>query len=234
MPSTQDILHPENNGIPQLFHVLFITYHLQKDTNAVIQKLRVTGSYTSLAAAKTAAYSCLFDAGYEKEWFSQYEVHHDSNDGKIISATSPDGTTFSVQILNSVLDDDEPQGTSKLWNYTVEEHDQRISTELYYVIHVKTHYDDEQLREINIEGTFITYTAAREYAKGVLLNPSDSIDTKSYAQYDEAGADQRDCGFGANVIVHAVGVNGENFLVSVVKSQTMESVRLAEAAMRIA
>lgn len=66
------------------------------------------------------------------------------------------------------------------------------------------------------------------------MNPSDGIDTKSYAQYDEAGADQRDCGFGANVIVHAVGVNGENFLVSVVKSQTMESVRLAEAAMRIA
>lgn len=232
--STQDIIHPEHNGIPQLFHVLFITYHLQKDPNALIQKLRVTGSYTSLAAAKTAAYSCLFDAGYEKEWFSEYTVHHDSNDGKVVSATAPDGTTFSVQILNSVLDEDAPQGTSKLWNYIVEEHDQRISTELYYVVQVKTHYDDEQLREINIEGTFLTYNAAREYAKTVLLNPADGIDTKSYAQYDEAGPDQRDCGFGANVIVHAVGVNGENFLVSVVKSQTMESVRLAEAAMRIA
>ncbi|KUL89432.1 hypothetical protein ZTR_04323 [Talaromyces verruculosus] len=229
-----DILHPENNGIPQLFHVLFITEHLQKDPNAVIQKLRVTGSYTSLAAAKTAAYSCLFDAGYEKDWFSVYTVVGDSDDGKIVSATAPDGTRFSVQILNSVLDDDAPQGASKLWNYTVEEHDQRISTELYYVVQVKTHYDDEQLREINIEGTFLTYNAAREYAKGVLLNPTDGIDTKSYAQYDEAGPDQRDCGFGANVIVHAVGVNGENFLVSVVKSQTMESVRLAEAAMRIA
>ncbi|KAF4976849.1 hypothetical protein F66182_17449, partial [Fusarium sp. NRRL 66182] len=212
MLSTQEILQPENNGIPQLFHVLFITYHLQKDPNAVIQKLRVTGSYTSLAAAKTAAYSCLFDAGYEKEWFAEYTVHHDSTDGKVVSATSPDGTTFSVQILNSVLDGDEPQGASKLWNYTVEEHDQRISTELYYVIQVKTHYDDEQLREINVEGTFLTYNAAREYAKGVLLSPTDGINAKSYAQYDEAGRDQRDCGFGANVIVHAVGINGENFI----------------------
>ncbi|EED20916.1 conserved hypothetical protein [Talaromyces stipitatus ATCC 10500] len=221
---SKDTIHPEPSGIPQLYHVLLLSYHLQKDPNAVIQKLRVTGSYTSLAAAKTAAYSCLFDAGILK----------DRDDGKMISATAPDGTTFSVQILNSVLGDGDGNTAGKLWNYIVEEHDQRISTELYYVVQVKTHYDDEQYRETNIDGTFTTYNAAREYAKGVLLNPADGIDTKSYAQYDEAGPDQRDCGFGANVIVHAVGVNGENFLVSVVKSQTMESVRLAEAAMRIA
>ncbi|EEA25128.1 hypothetical protein TMatcc_006646 [Talaromyces marneffei ATCC 18224] len=234
MASTRDILHPKNNGIPQLFHVLYISYHLQNDPNAVIQKLRVIGSYTSLDAAKTAAYSCLYDAGYSKSWFTQYDVHRDSNDGKVVTATGIDGTKFAVQILNSVIDGGVPQGASKLWNYSVEEKNQRVSTELFYVVQVKTRYDDEERREINIEGTFLTYTAARDYAKVVLLSPADGIDAKSYAEYDEAEPDQHDCGFGANVIVHAVGEHGENFLVSVVKSQTMENVRLGEAAMRVA
>lgn len=229
----QETFQPGNSGIPQLYHVLFISFHLQKDPNAVIQKLRVVGSYVSLSAAKTAAYRCLFDAGYEKEWFTKYEVHHDREDGKVVSAFAPDGTEFCVQILNSAFDE-ENKKEGGLWKYTVAENDERISPELYYVVQVKTHYEDEQNREINIEGTFLTYNAARELAKGVLLNPTDGIDRASFAEYDEAGPDERDCGFGANVVVHAVGANGENFLVSVVKSQTMESVRLAEAAMRIA
>jgi hypothetical protein len=71
--STQDIstskAEPEN-----LYHIILTTSHIQRDPNSEIEKIRIPGTYRSLAAGKVAAHSCLFDAGYERRWFSQYEV----------------------------------------------------------------------------------------------------------------------------------------------------------------
>src|SRR5271169_5882783 len=58
-----------------LYHVMITQSHLNKDVNSVIEKVRVCGTYTSLPAAKAAAHRCLFDAGYEQEWFSEFDAN---------------------------------------------------------------------------------------------------------------------------------------------------------------
>ena len=58
----------------------------------------------------------------------------------------------------------------------------------------------------------------------------DGISRNTYAQYHEAGPGELDCGYGENVMVHAIGQNGENFVVSVLRGCAMESERVSEAA----
>jgi hypothetical protein len=67
----------------------------------------------------------------------------------------------------------------------------------------------------------------------LLLSEEDGINTSSYQEYIEAGAGERDCEFGENVVVHAIGSNEENYFVSIVTDQELESVRLAEASLKI-
>ncbi|KFZ24146.1 hypothetical protein V502_01377 [Pseudogymnoascus sp. VKM F-4520 (FW-2644)] len=231
--STQNIsatkADPEN-----LYHIFFITSHIQRDPNSEIEKIRIPGTYFSLEAAKAAAYGCLFDAGYEREWFSQYEdnptalvryrIHQRM--GLVVVAVVPDETTFRVCIST----------TPNVGHLTTNNEDGRIAAELYYVVQTNVEYanDDEgQRRGINIEGIFMTYDKAQSFAHSVLLSEEDGITKESFAEYDEAGDNERDCGFGENVVIHAVGINGEHYLISVIKGQAMDSVELAEAAVRI-
>ncbi|OAF60991.1 hypothetical protein VC83_02678 [Pseudogymnoascus destructans] len=93
--------------------------------------------------------------------------------------------------------------------------------------------DGGQRRGINIEGIFMTYDKAQSFEHSVLLSEEDEITKESFAEYDKAGDNKRDCGFGGNVVIHAVGINGEKHLISVIKGQPMNSVELAEAAVRI-
>jgi len=72
-----------------------------------------------------------------------------------------------------------------------------------------------------------------ELALDTLLDKADGMTRESYAQYDDAVANETDCGYGEYVLVHAVGQDGENLLVSMVKGQVLESVRLMEASMKI-
>jgi hypothetical protein len=46
----------------------------------------------------------------------------------------------------------------------------------------------------DIEGTFTSYTNARDYALGVLLDTEDGITEESFAVYDTAGSGLVDCG----------------------------------------
>ncbi|KFY27692.1 hypothetical protein V493_03361 [Pseudogymnoascus sp. VKM F-4281 (FW-2241)] len=220
---------PEN-----LYHIVFITSLIQRDPNSEIEKIRIPGTYCSLEAAKAAADGCLFDAGYEREWFSQYEddptalvryrIHQRM--GLVVVAVAPDGTTFRVCIST----------TPNVGHLTTNNEDGRIAAGLYYVVQTNVEYgngDEGQRRGINIEGIFMTYDKAQSFAHSVLLSEEDGITKESFAEYDEAGNNERDCGFGENVVIHAVGINGENHLISVIKGQAMDSVELAEAAMRI-
>ncbi|KAH8702549.1 hypothetical protein BGW36DRAFT_356664 [Talaromyces proteolyticus] len=215
-----------NSQPEQLYHILFIISHLQKDPNGKYQKLRIPGTYISLASAKSAAHQCLFDAGYEREWFETYETSqangNNEDDGQVVHAVATDGSTYRVRILTTPSIIGKPVSTHE---------DGRITTDLYFVIQAKTKLEEEgNSRDINIEGIFTSYGDAREYALRVLLDAGNGLDKESFAQYEETGPGQADCGYGDNVLVHAVGNNGENFLISVVKGQVMESVRLAEAA----
>jgi hypothetical protein len=67
----------------------------------------------------------------------------------------------------------------------------------------------------------------------VLLSRQDGVTRESFAEYTEAEPGERDCGYGDNVIVHAASDYGTNYLVSVIKTQELEAVKIAEAAMKI-
>lgn len=226
----------EGKGAPEgenLYHVIFTTSHISKDVNAEVEKVRVCGTYTTLPAAKAAAHRTLFEAGYEREWFVDYETneqefiaHHvKRRTGLCVLAKAPDGTIFRVSVAttpnNLKLEGDD---------------DHKVHQVLYHVVQTNVLYTEDdtgEARETNVEGSFTSYEEARKYASQVLLAPEDGVTKESFEQYDEAGPDEKDCGYGENVVVHAVGANGENYLVSVLKAQDLESVRLAEAAMRI-
>ena len=183
---------------------------------------------------RSVAHSCLFDAGYEREWFSQYVVDPAALEshkihqrmGLVVFAVASDGTTFRISIST----------TPNTGHLTTDNEDGRIATDLYYVVQTNVKYangDEGQDRDVNIEGLFTTYDKARAFAPSVLLSEEDGITKASFAEYDEAGDKEVDCGFGENVIIHAVGINGENYLISVIKGQTAESIRLVEASVRI-
>lgn len=208
-----------------LYHVMLISSHLQKNPHGEILKIQVMGTYTALPAAKSMAHCSLFDLGYEKEWFSEYQTVHDSKDGEIVRALAPDGTHFLTRIFTT-------QGSLDDADLKENQDDHRVSTNLYYVLEIKTKLESER-PEINLEGIFTTYTSAKKYAAGVLLYPEAGVDKQSYARYDETEGKQLDCGFSENVLVHAVTDSGENFLVCVIKGEVMESVRVSEAASRI-
>ncbi|RAH58537.1 hypothetical protein BO85DRAFT_276300 [Aspergillus piperis CBS 112811] len=222
--------------IPEhLYHVLLTITRLNKNPNNLVEILRIPGTYTSLLAAKAAAHSCLYDAGYERDFFPTYEtsahIFEQENlpdrTGLAIYAVAPDGTTFRVRI-------DTTQNKLQL---TTDLDDGRISIPLFYVVQANVEYDaiegESTVREVIVQGTFTDYMQAREYAKGVLLSEKDGILKGSYAAYVEAGEGERDCGFGENVVVHAASDYGVNYLVSVIRNQELGSVSLAEAAMRI-
>ncbi|EXJ90649.1 hypothetical protein A1O1_03753 [Capronia coronata CBS 617.96] len=225
------------NGLPEgenLYHVVFTTSHISKDVNGEVERVRVCGTYTTLPAAKAAAHRTLFEAGYEKEMFDEYETsqeqfirHHvKRRTGLCVLAKSADGTVFRVSVAT----------TPNSLNLKGGKDDHKIHQDLYHVVQTNVLYTEDDTgaaRETNVEGTFTTYEEARKYASQVLLAPEDGVTKESFEEYDEAGPDEKDCGFGENVVVHAVGQNGENYLVSVLRGQEMESVRLAEAAVRI-
>ena len=222
-----------DKDLDSLYHVVFTISHLSHDVFAEVEKVRVAGTYTSLKAAKAAAHRLIFDAGYEVEWFTEYltqpaefEEHKiDHHEGLMVYAKARDGTTFRVTLLtapNSKGFESDEEG--------------KIDRPLYHVLQMNVKYsidDSGATRETNIEGSFDSYEEARRYASELLLSEDEGITRDSFAQYDEAKAPERDCGYGENVIVHAVGNDGDNILISVLKEQEMEAARLAEAAMRI-
>jgi hypothetical protein len=57
-----------------LYHILLISSHLPKNPYGEGEKMRILRTYSSLNTAKRAAHSCLFEAGYEREWFPEYRT----------------------------------------------------------------------------------------------------------------------------------------------------------------
>jgi hypothetical protein len=225
--NSQEVQTPDN-----LYHIMITQSHLNKDVNSAVEKVRVCGTYTSLPAAKAAAHRCLFDAGYEQEWFSEFDAKLDGAsaskrraNGVVVYAVAPDKTTFTVSIAT----------TPNVLGYEANRNG-KVMLDLYFVLQTTVDYsrdEDGEERETNVEGCFESYEDAWKYAQEVLLCESDGVTKASFADYHAAAVGERDCGYGENVIVQAVGQSGVNFLVSVVKAQEMEAVRLAEAAMRI-
>jgi hypothetical protein len=220
--------------VENIYHILLSIAHDQKDPTHAVEKLRVCSTFSDLKAAKAEAHKVLFEAGYEREWFTEYDInqaefaaHHiKRRTGLCVSARAQDGTVFRVSVATAP----NTQG------FRASSEDHKLHFGLYHVVETVVFYDEDasgEARETNVEGSFETYQEARKFASKVLLAPESGVTKESFAQYDEAGATENDCGYGENVVVHAVGGNGENILVSVLKGQELEAVRLAEAAIRI-
>lgn len=223
-----------NTAPDKLYHIVLTTSNIQRDPTSEIERIRIPGTYRSLEAAKSAAHSCLFDAGYEREWFSKYEVDAIGLERyniyrsltPIVLAVAFDGTTFCVCICS----------TTNVGCLTTDNEDNRIAADLYYVVRSSVVYNDGdtgERRDINIEGAFITFAEAKLHARRALLSKENGITKESFAEYDETRDDENECGFGENVIIHAGGPNGENDTISVYKGEEMESVKLVEAAERL-
>ena len=217
-----------NNESENLFHVVLMTSHLEKDVNSKIQGVRICGTFDSLLAAKALAHRCLFDQGYEQEWFTTFKTQHDLQDidhreDKIVEATGPAGEVFTVTISTI-------PNAFRLISTT---DTKRITMPLYHLVQTIVHYDvDEsgQSRDTTVQGSYTTYERAREIAHELLLWSEDGINRSIYTQYAEADPGELDCGYGENVVVHAVGEHGSNYLVSILKSEELEAERVSEAA----
>jgi len=228
MPSktTAPVIDTEN-----LYHVILETSHIAHDPNSEVDKVRICGTYTALPAAKGAAHRCLFDAGYEQEWFTTFDTQHKGGsnwshgDGVIVYAVAPAGDTFATKIATS------PNVSGFKGNA-----DGKIEQDLYHVVHTTIFYDRDQsgtLRETSVVGSYESYAKARAAAHVALVNKEDGITEQSWEEYDEMPTGATDWEYGMDVIVHAVGQGGENVWLSVLKNQEMESVRLEEAARRM-
>ena len=221
----------EASSDADLYHVVFTSSHFKHDPTAEVQKVRVCGTYTSIKAAKAAAHQTLFHAGYEREWFKILDVRTSETtdwkhgDGVVVYAEAPEGEIFIVSV-----------NTTKDSLGVKSNEEGKIDIDLYHVLQTTIFYNKDAsgaLRETNIEGTFKTYNEARVAAKSILLNEEDGLTKESWAEYDELPLEENTWEWGDNVVVHAVGLNGENVILTVVKEQEMESVRIMKAAMRI-
>ena len=68
--------------------------------------------------------------------------------------------------------------------------------------------------------------AIRKLALTEILNAVDGMTKGSYAQYDKVAVNETNCGYTENFLMNTVGQYGEDLLVSVVKGQALEIVRL--------
>src|SRR6201999_296642 len=155
-----------------LFHVLLSTSHIQKDPNGAIEKLRICETFTDLKAAKAEAHKTLFEAGYEREWFTEYDTnqaefaaHHiKRRTGLAVFAQAQDGTIFRVSVAT----------TPNLQGFQGNPEDHKVHFNLYHVVETVIMYDEDdsgEARETNVEGSFKTYEEARRFASEVLLAP---------------------------------------------------------------
>lgn len=223
----------QSNCAPEsLYHVILMN-SLPRGSARQSEKVRILGTYMTSKQAKDAAHQCLFDCGYELEWFQTYETRPEvleelassHGTGLIVFAIAVDGAKFRVRISTTPND----------LQLTSDNEDGRVSLPLYYVTETIIPYCSHGQMPgyiTHVERVFKTYVEARKFASTVLLSDEEGITASSYAEYCEAGANENDCGYGENVIVHAITDN-VNYLVSVQKCQESESVRLAEASFRI-
>ncbi|GLI72584.1 hypothetical protein PoHVEF18_000763 [Penicillium ochrochloron] len=223
----------ENQPISDFIYHVLLTTSQSKDPRGQIEKIRVLGTYTSVGKAKDAAHCGLYDRGYERDWFSTFETNPEALEvlastegtGLAVYAIATDGTKFRIRICTTPND----------LQLTTENEDGRIAIPLYYVVQTNIPYCSHERKPVgtHIEGQFKSYAEARKFASTLLLSEEDGINTSSYQQYSEAGADETDSDYGQNVVVHAINSNGENFYVSIVTCQELESVRLAEVSINI-
>jgi len=195
-----------------LYHIKRAITNITNDPKGATQSVAIRGTYTDLAAAKAAARTALLDEGYEKAMFEVYDVKDGSGtwnhpDALVVFAKVTDGETLTVA-LETTPNDAGLEGNAE----------EKVEGPLFHVLQTTIHYNLDRSggkRETSLEGSFKGYEEAKEKALKSLLD--EDVTRKDFAEYDEFSG-QDDWAFGEDVLVHAVAVGGENYLVAVVKS----------------
>jgi len=207
----------DDNQAPELlYHVKRTIIDFELNASGANQTTDILKTYTDLGAAKTAAHSALLNEGYLKDDFEKYEEYDESKswehgDGVIVFAKAPAGQVFEVRL------DTKPNALNFKINATSSE----VESDLYYVLQTTIFYNQDStggIQSTEVEGTHTSAKAAVEAAKNALLD--ENTTKKSFAEYDEKDSsfERGEWPYGDEVVVHAVGVTGENFKI-LVKAQ---------------
>jgi hypothetical protein len=199
-----------------LYHIKceIINYH--EDKSGATRSTDIYGTYISLPAAKATALTCLKTAGFLPSDFDIYEEKTDPENWKygedvLVYAKAPAGQEFRVRLdvtpnVRGLKGNDEG---------AVEGH-------LHYVLQTNIDYSKDRTggsQASLIEGVYLRREEAEQAAYNVLLDESEGLTRESYDEFDRLDEQTGDWPYGDDVMVHAVGKNGENFKVEV-KMQT--------------
>ncbi|KAF2808332.1 uncharacterized protein BDZ99DRAFT_52667 [Mytilinidion resinicola] len=195
-----------------LYHIKRTVNDIKNDPTGATQKVAIRSTFTDLAAAKAAARTALIDEGYEKAMFEVYDVKDGSGewkhpDGLQVFAQVTDGENLTVAI-ETTPNDANLEGNA----------DGKVEGPLFHILQTTVHYNLDRSggkRETTIEGTYKGREEAAKKAASTLLD--EDVKKTDFAEYDEFSG-QKDWAYGEDVLVHAVAVGGENYLVAVVKS----------------
>lgn len=193
-----------------LYHVKLTMVDFKHDPTGALQKVDICGTYTDLEQAKTAAKNALIQSGYEESWFPVYDTRDTSKewthgDGVFVYAKAPEGETFTVS-LETTPDTLGLKGNA----------DGKVEEKLFYVLQTSIHYDADRSgarRDTSIGGTYTSFDKAKDVAVTCLLD--EDVTKDSFLEFDEYSG-QEDWAYGEDVMVHAVGGEGENYLVAVI------------------
>jgi hypothetical protein len=191
-------------------YVVKRTFLNLKSPSGLSLNVALPATFTDLKAAKAEAKTTLFNEGYEKDFFSLYDVNDGQSEwkhgsGTIVYAEALSGEVFKVEI-ETVPNSTRLEG----------DQDGRVRRPLHHVLQTDVHFNEDRsgfLRDSAIESTHTVRELAKAKALTVLLDQD--VKKEDFAEYDEY-ADGTEGPFGPDVMVHAVKEGGENILVSVV------------------
>jgi len=195
-----------------LYHVKceIIDYH--NDQSGLTRTTNIYGTYTSLPLAKAAARTCLKTASYLPSDFSIYaEKSHpetwEYEEDVLVYAKAPAGQEFRVRV------DVSPNEAGLKANERGE-----VEGHLHYVLQTRIDYNSDRTggnQRTDIEGVYLGREEAEKAAYNVLLDKDEGVTKESFAEFDRLDEQAGDWPYGDDVLVHAVGRNGENFKVEV-------------------
>ncbi|KAF3034991.1 hypothetical protein E8E12_002253 [Didymella heteroderae] len=161
-------------------YVVKRTCHSPSHATEPIFDIALPATFANLEAAKLEAKSVLFNEGYEKEFFSTYDINDGKGpwshgDGIVVYATGASGEVLKVEI-DTVI------------NLSGLESDARgrVLPPLYHVLQTIIDYNKDRSgsqRNSIVEGSYRDLKLARKQALQVLLD--ESVTKDSFAEYDD-------------------------------------------------
>jgi len=196
--------------VPDLFHVkrTFIDY--RHDPSGATIKTHVCGTYTDLDAATEAARRRLFDEGSAESFTKLEENKLVQGHWKYPPEVLVHAETAEGDVVELVL-----ETTANILGAKAKP-DGRVDEALFYVLQTTIHYNKDPaggVRTTDIKAAYQSRDKAVTAARRLLL---DYHSRSWYPKYEEFTSKKEEEEGAEDALVHAVGPDGEHYLVSVV------------------